>query len=231
MKKSKHAYASMSRGEKILGCIWLVLQVFLPWLADLANGLLTDPLGSGSLTFVTYLVNFLVTVCIFHRFLSGSLSAAWHSLWELLQAVILGFVFLFALTKLTDWALLRALDIGAASLVDRSISQLASANVYLRLAGILVLAPVIDETLYRGLIYRNLHQKSAAAAYILSILVFALVHTLGHVGTAGIQTMVLCFLRYLPAGLCLAWTYSKADNIVAPIIVHAAINAITLGII
>ena len=44
-------------------------------------------------------------------------------------------------------------------------------------------------------------------------------------------TLVLCFIQYLPAGLCLAWTYTKADNIIAPVLVHGIINAIAIGLV
>ena len=46
-----------------------------------------------------------------------------------------------------------------------------------------------------------------------------------------VLTLILCFIQYLPAGLCLAWTYSKADNIFAPILVHALNNAIAIGLV
>ena len=52
MKKCKLSYASMNRGEKIFGCIWLVIQLFLPWLMGLLNGLLSDPISAGLLAFV-----------------------------------------------------------------------------------------------------------------------------------------------------------------------------------
>ena len=58
---------------------------------------------------------------------------------------------------------------------------------------------------------------------------FAAIHVLAYIGTESVTTLVLCFLQYLPAGLCLAWTYTKADNIFAPIVVHALVNAIAIG--
>ena len=229
MKKSKLLYASMSRTEKILGSIWLVIQLFLPELMGLLNGLMTDPLGTATLNFITYTVNFLFVCGIFHRFLTDSLVAAWRDLWNLVQAVILGFVFYWACIWAFDWVLSLLLP-SYSGLTDAAISALSGCNVYLRVIGVVLLSPVIEETLYRGLIFRNLWRKSRAAAYIVSILVFSAIHTLGYLGTGDITAMVICFLRYLPAGLILAWTYSKADNICAPILVHAAVNAIHLGL-
>ena len=230
MKKSKLTYASMSRNEKILGCIWLVLQLGLPWVMNWLNGLLSTPLNSGVLTFAIYSIHFLVVISIFHSFLRNSLAAAWHGLWNLVQAAVLGFVAHWACSRLLDW-LLGLIIPGYTPILDTSLSQLAASNVYLRIVGVVILAPVIEETLYRGLVYRNLWRKSRVAAYIVSMLVFAAVHSLGYLGSGELTTILLCFVRYLPAGLCLAWTYSKADNLFAPIVVHAVINAITIGIV
>ena len=230
MKKSKLTYASMSRNEKIFGCIWLVIQLFLTYLMGLLNGLLSDPMNSGTLIFVTYLVNFGVICCIFHRFLRDSLVAAWRDLWNFIQAVVLGFVAIWACSKLFDW-LLGLIIPDYSPILDASIGELSRCNVYLRIIGIVILAPMIEETLYRGLIFRNLWRKSKVGAYIASMVVFAAIHTLSYLGTGDITTWILCFARYLPAGLCLAWTYSKADNLFAPVLVHAVINAITIGII
>ena len=37
------------------------------------------------------------------------------------------------------------------------------------------------------------------------------------------------FLQYLPAGLSLAWAYTKSDTIFAPIAIHACINLVAIG--
>ena len=58
---------------------------------------------------------------------------------------------------------------------------------------------------------------------------FAAIHVLGYIGSADVARLVLCFIQHLPAGMCLAWTYTKADNIFAPVVVHAIVNAVSIG--
>lgn len=230
MKKSRVLYASMKRGEKVFGVIWLVLQVFLGYFMTLANDLLPQKLDTYLLNFTVFAVNFLVVICIFSHFLRESFVTALRGLWELAQAVILGFVFYWA----CDWAFVKVLSLlltNYVPLVDASISALYYANWYLLVIGTVVLVPVIEEVLFRGLVFRNLMRKKKVLAYILSMLLFAVSHILGYLGSQDITALVLCFVRYLPAGLCLAWTYTKADNIFAPILVHAAINAISIGLL
>ena len=118
---------------------------------------------------------------------------------------------------------------GFSNVNDTAISAMAQTNYTLMLIGVGFLVPLSEEMLYRGLIFRNLWQDSKVAAYLLSMAAFAAIHVLGYIGSEDITTLLICFLQYLPAGLCLAWTYTKADNIFAPIVVHALVNALAIG--
>ena len=57
------------------------------------------------------------------------------------------------------------------------------------------------------------------------MLLFSAIHILGYIGKASTLTLVLSFLQYLPAGLCLAWSYAKSETILTPIVIHTLINA------
>ena len=104
-------------------------------------------------------------------------------------------------------------------------------NRLLVFIGTVLLVPPVEECLYRGLIFRNLYPSSKWAAYLVSILAFAAIHILGYIGTYSPLELVLAVLQYLPAGLCLAWSYTRADTIFAPILIHAAINATAIGLL
>ena len=229
MKKSKSLYISMRRAEKILGWLYMAFSVLLlPSVLLWFNGKLSDPMNEGTLNFVFYLTNFLFILCIFHRFLRDSLVAAWRDIWNFIQAVVLGYVAYWAASKAMDLIMSYLLP-GFSNVNDASIAAMAKANYTLMLIGVVFLVPLAEEVLYRGLIFRNLWQSSKVAAYLVSMAAFAAIHVLGYIGSEDITTLVICFLQYLPAGLCLAWTYTKADNIFAPTVVHAIVNAIAIG--
>lgn len=229
MKKSKLLYISMSRTEKILGWLYMAFSLLaLPGLLNWVNGQLADPVNESTLNFVFYLTNFLFIAFIFHRFLRASLVAAWRDVWNFIQAVILGYVAYWAASKAMDFVMSYLLP-GFSNINDASISAMARSNYTLMLIGVVFLVPLSEEMFYRGLIFRNLWQSSKVAAYLLSMAAFAAIHVLGYIGSEDITTLVICFLQYLPAGLCLAWTYTKADNIFAPTLVHAIVNAIAIG--
>ena len=229
MKKSKQLYISMSRGEKIRGWLYMAFSLLaLPALLQIFNTKLADPLSDTELNFAYYCVNFLAVCSIFRSFLRDSLVAAWRDLWNFVQAVVLGYAAYWACSRCVD-TLMSYLLPGFHNINDSAITGMAHANYTLMVIGVVILVPLAEEVLYRGLIFRNLYRSSQVAAYLVSMAAFAAVHVLGYLGTESIGTLAVCFLQYLPAGLCLAWTYTKADNIFAPIAVHALVNAIAIG--
>ena len=229
MKKSKLLYISMSRTEKMLGWLYMAFSMLiLPSLLTWFNGKLSDPMNEGTLNFIFYLANFLFIVCIFHSFLRSSLVAAWRDIWNFVQAVVLGYVAYWACCQALETVMSYLLP-AFSNINDASIAAMAQANYTLMAIGVVLLVPLAEEMLYRGLVFRSLWQSSKAAAYLVSMAAFAAIHVLGYIGTTDVATLIVCFIQYLPAGLCLAWTYTKADNIFAPMVVHAIVNAMAIG--
>ena len=80
----------------------------------------------------------------------------------------------------------------------------------------IVLAPVVEEILFRGLLYPLIKQRGhPRAALWVSALLFALIH-------ANLMTFVpLAFFA-----LALTWLYEKTDALIAPIVTHSFFNAV-----
>lgn len=86
--------------------------------------------------------------------------------------------------------------------------------------GAILFAPVVEELLFRGLIFRSLqaYYKSVWPAAIVSGLLFGLIH----IGSP--QTVVpLAFF-----GILLAVAYAKTGSLTFPILIHAVFNARTV---
>ena len=97
--------------------------------------------------------------------------------------------------------------------------------------GTVLLAPVAEECVYRGLVFRNLYPISKVAAYIVSMAAFSAVHIVSFLGLYTPLQLVLAFLQYLPAGLWLAWCYTKSGSIYGPLAMHMLINAYSYGLL
>lgn len=231
MKRTQSFSGNLTNQETISGFCYMVFQfLFLGEVLAWINGRLQHPLNLAELNFTFYLVNFIAILLIFHDFLGRALKQATRHPALLCQAVILGLAAYYASCRVMDWGISQ-LAPGYSNYNDQAISNMVNGNYFLMAVGTVVLVPPVEECLFRGLIFRNLYGKSRWAAYIVSIAAFAIIHILGYIGRYEPLELVMAFLQYLPAGLCLAWAYTKADTIFAPIAIHAIINAVSIGLV
>ena len=228
MRNSRSISTSLTSQETIAGAVYLAFQFLaLPSLLTWFNSLLSHPLNTAEVNFVFYMVNFMVMLLIFHDFLGRSGRQVTQHPAYFCQAVILGFVAYYACNYATT-RLIRLLVPGFTNYNDEAIAAMKNGNSFLMLIGTVVLVPPFEECMYRGLVFRNLYGKNRWAAYIVSIAVFAVIHIIGYIGKYSPLELLMAVLQYLPAGLCLAWSFAKADTIFAPILIHAAINYLSI---
>lgn len=229
MRKSVTSRSCPNSQETVWGFCWFAFQLLvLPGLLTFANGKLSHPLTSAELNFVYYVLNFTAVLVIFRDFLSSAATQAVKHPAYWCQAVILGFVAYYACRLATEY-LVGLLVPGFSNYNDASIAAMERQNRLLVFLGTVILVPPAEECFYRGLIFRNLYTKSPWAAYLVSMLAFSMVHIVGYLGSYTTGEILIAVLQYLPAGLCLAWSYTKADTIFTPIAIHAAVNFLTLS--
>ena len=92
---------------------------------------------------------------------------------------------------------------------------------------IIFLAPFVEEVLFRGLVFGNLKSKSRVVAYLLSCLLFALLHVWQFAIVNQDITYFLLMVQYLVPGVVLAWAYEHSGTLWASIGIHAAANALS----
>ncbi|HKQ37113.1 MAG TPA: type II CAAX endopeptidase family protein [Verrucomicrobiae bacterium] len=87
-------------------------------------------------------------------------------------------------------------------------------RVWFALAAVL-LAPAVEETIFRGIMYPYLKQRVGMwAAVTITSLIFAAIH---------MNTVIFIPLVFL--GFVLTWLYEKTDSLLTPIATHAVFNA------
>ncbi|MDD3164826.1 MAG: CPBP family intramembrane metalloprotease [Oscillospiraceae bacterium] len=230
MRRSHGLGAAMNIPEQVLGWIYfpfyiVLLQLVLPLLLNL----LAVSLTAAQLTLTCAICNFVITIVIFHRFLFRSLGNIAGNFWAFVQAAILGFVFYFA----ANWALNFVLSYLAPTLenpANAAVQSLSQIHYGASVVFAVLLAPLTEELLVRGLLFGTIARRYRYLAYVLSILVYGAIALWSYAGMVSVQTLLFCAIGYIPAGIALGWTYEKAGNIWAPFLVHAAINAVSLGL-
>lgn len=221
---------TMTRPERIAGWIFLPFYaIFLPLLLSLIFAQLGWSSAGVRMNAVYFGIVLIVTLLIFHRFLWNSVCAIPRHFWNFLQALILGFVLYYAaafvLGLLYDW-----LFPGLLNPNNAAVDTLAAASYGVTVLLSVFVGPLIEETFMRGLIFGTIQRKSRFWAYACSVVVFSLLHVWQYFGAVPAATIALSALEYLPAGIALGWTYEKAGNLSASIVLHMVFNAIALGL-
>lgn len=222
----KKLSVSLTRSEAFWGWIWLAVQLIaLPLVLEVINLLLGEPLSIAELNAVSFFVNFIGVTVIFRKFLLSCGKISLSQPWRCLRAAGVGLMLYWTLSYLYG-ILVYFVYPEFTNVNDSSIGAMVEENYGLIAFGTVLLVPVAEETLYRGLIFGSLYNRSRFAAYAVSSVAFAAMHVIGYIGHYPAAQLLLCLFQYFPAGLCLAWAYARADSIWAPILMHIAINQI-----
>lgn len=113
------------------------------------------------------------------------------------------------------------------------VESLVKSNLPLMFIQSVILAPFVEEMLFRGVIFNTLRQKNKVLAHILSAFLFGLLHVYTYI-LAGDMTEWIKLIPYMATGLSLSYVYEKRQTIFASILLHMAKNLIavlTIGLL
>ena len=224
----KNLSVTLTRTESILGLIYLVFQIFvLPFVIELVTMLLGFPLSESELNFLFFAINFLCVTVIFRRYLIACGKISLSKPFACLRAALFGMLAYWVMSYALAFAIIFLYP-DFYNVNDSSIAAMAQENFPLISLGTVILVPITEEILYRGLIFSQIYNKNRFLAYLVSTLAFSALHVIGYIGKFEPMHLLICLLQYVPASLCLAWAYRKADSIWAPILMHMTINQIAM---
>jgi membrane protease YdiL (CAAX protease family) len=136
--------------------------------------------------------------------------------------VVLGVV----LSLVLQLALLPIAELGRldepAQEVTRIFERARGLEAVLFALGVVVLGPVVEELLYRGLLLRGLARRlPPTVAVLASALVFALVHVIGDTGAGPIVPALFAL------GVLAGWRALETGSLSQPILLHSGFNLVT----
>lgn len=230
MAKRKSA-SYMTPGEQIAGTVFFVIYlVVLPFatapLFRLMARLLDTTISPALQNAIYYYTLFAAALIIFHGFLARTTRNFADNLGNACRSVAVGIVALYGLNELM-YRLTRLLVNNHTNLNDTTISAQIEDAPHMTLLIVIFLAPFVEEVLFRGLVFGNLRRKSAAVGYLVSCLLFALLHVWQFAVVNRDITYFLLMLQYLVPGLVLAWVYDRTGTLWTSIGLHAAANALS----
>lgn len=224
----KNLTVTLTKGETVGGWIYLAVQLLiLPDLLMLASVLLGLPMDTLQLNLWYFGVNLLSTLLIFHKFLWRSLKQLIENPGHVLSTAIIGCVVYWFLNFLVT-ILIFTLMPNFSNVNDSNIAAMAQSSFWPIALSTVFLAPLAEETLFRGLLFGWLYQRARIVGYLLSTAAFCAIHVIGYIGLYPWDILLLCFVTYIPAGLCLSWAYARSDCFFTPVIMHTIINAVSV---
>lgn len=216
----------LTPNEFVIGFIYYILQlIVIPAILVVVNMVLPKPFSEAAINFAFFAVNFVAVILIFRKFLLSNLRIALARPWFTLRYAGIGLIIYFVGTSLIT-TLATRISPEFMNINDQSIMLMVQDHFAIMVIGTVFLVPVAEEVFYRGLMFRQLFDRHPVIAYIVSMVVFSIVHIAGYVGMADGLTLVLCFFQYLPAGFALAWCYHRSGSIFTSILVHMAVNQV-----
>ena len=223
-KKSKKTVSlSLTGQELLLGWAYLALELLVLPSAISLLGAQFGGFSSSTANFIYYLTNGLCCAFVFRNALRESLVNAGNRMGAMLGAVIGGFLVLLGANQLMS-ALFNALIPGFVNANNAFVAGMVRENPLLMTVGTVILAPLAEECLFRGLLFTSVRKTNRVGAYVLSVLGFCAVHVAGYIGQADALTLILCFMQYVPAGIVLCACCEKTGSLFAPMLIHAAVN-------
>lgn len=228
----KRPSSGLSGGERFAGTIFFMVYLLVLPLASgplfrLAGRLMGRRILGDTQAAVYYYLLFAVTAVIFHGFLARTTQRFLEDVFGTCKNALIGLVGLYGLNELTA-RLAGALTAGKANLNDGSIANRIGGTPHMTLLTVLLLAPFVEEVLFRGLVFGCFRERGRLLAYAVSCLLFALLHVWQFAVESGDVSYILVALHYLPPGIMLAWAYEHTGTLWTSILLHAAANGLSL---
>ncbi|HHU05461.1 MAG TPA: CPBP family intramembrane metalloprotease [Clostridiales bacterium] len=220
----------IGKKELIFGLIFLPIYIFVLPVAigyaslDFFEFFKISP-SAAHVTLLYYFVSLIFILIILGSFLKESFFAFFGRLGSSLHATFMGYMIYVALLYAVSILISILIIQQTPNPNNEAVQNLLQQNSRAMMMSSLLLAPIVEETLFRGLVFAPLLKVNRIAAYALSFLIFAFYHIWQYVLSGLTPQFFIYLLQYLPGSIVLSWSYEKSGTIWSPILLHALINA------
>lgn len=228
------ATTHMTRVERLAGTVFfLVYLLVMPLLADRLFGifevLLDTTIERRLRSIVYYYALFAVTLLLFHGFLARTTAKFFDDLNRALATYCIGLVLFYGANEL----LYRVCSVffhSHTNLNDTTIAAALGDAPYMTTLIVVLLAPFVEEALFRGFVFGCLKEQSRVAAYLASCLLFAFLHVWTFALSSWDLSYFVLMLQYLVPGAVFAWVFDRSGTLWPSILLHATVNALALWV-
>jgi len=210
-KPNYHLGVSMSKTQRILGWLYLPFYLVLTALCiQFVAKLLRLPLSQLGLNILYFSINFVFVLLVFHRWLLKGLRGFTEHFWLFIQTLILGFALYYLGGMVLNFIFLLFTEIPVNANTEMVGSLISQSKIVMLLCTVIA-APIVEETLVRGVVFGSFHKINRYLAYAMSIFLFSLMHVWQYAAVLDVGTLILNALSYIPAGIALVITVSAIN--------------------
>lgn len=215
----------LKKSEFWSAMVLLVLHVAVfPMALNLLSAAKPELMTASQINLVYYALSLLLVAVLMGKYLRRSFDGLVDAPLRCLSSFFWGYAIYIALSIVASYAL-TALGVNADNLNEESISSMLTVDRGVIIAMTVFLAPIVEETLFRGGLFCGLHERSRVAAYVASITLFCLYHVWQYAVALWDVSYLLLAIQYLPAAFVLCWMYERSGSVWTSIFFHMSVNA------
>jgi membrane protease YdiL (CAAX protease family) len=220
----------MTREQRLLGWIYLPVHIVaLPLCFRLYASFQPQMLSETDVNLLYYFVGLVFCLTVMFRFLREEFGALCDAPGRCLLSILAAVCATYAMNLVAGLLLLLfGSEGGNPGTAD--VLRLAGRNLGAVRAIAVFLAPLVEETLFRGVLFGSLRTRSSCTwAYLVSVAVFCVYHVWQYVVTSGDWGQLRYALLYVPVSIALAWCYERSGSLWTCIFFHMGFNAVSLA--
>lgn len=219
----------LSRGELTAAITILILHaVALPVGLSIYVSLNPSGMTEAQMNLAYYVISLALVALFLGRYLRRSFDSLADAPFRALSSFALGWC-VYMLMSIVAAYVIQAIGFDTDNLNQGAINDMLDSDRGATVAMTVFIAPVVEESLFRGGLYCGLRPKGKLLAYVVSGALFCLYHVWQYAVALGDATYLLMAVQYIPAAFVLCWVYERSGSVWTAIFFHMSVNALAVA--
>lgn len=221
----------MTKTQTILGWIYLPVHLFvLPMLLSLLMIYGPQELTEAKINLLYYAIGILFSLTVMLKYLRTNFDVLLDKLRLCFMTILLAVMIEYALSTFAAVILLLFED----TIENPNYAEVISiaTKEYGTIKAVAIfLAPIVEEILFRGVVFGSIRTRSRGLAYVVSVLLFSFYHVWQYALVTGDPKTLIFALQYIPVSCAITWAYERSGCIWTTIFFHMGYNAISFTVL
>jgi len=219
--------------EKLFG--WIMLPIYVLGSGFILRFIYRNILAPMGVTLTNadanlwvYIVTALLILLFMHRFLRSSFDPLLDDFGHAIGWILACYGLLLMMNGGVNT--IKGIILGEATTNPNqaAIEQMVITDLSKTVATTVLLAPIVEECLFRGAVYGPLREKSRVLAWVVTVALFAFYHLWQSFVFDYDPRLWIELLDYVPGGIALCLCYEKTRSIWGPIFMHMLTNGVAM---